>query len=162
MNKSKWLAFITIVALSQGCAAVRQDASPDNIISRFAAAVEQKDVEGFKALFLNDEVTWLAVVSDKDLNGAYKGNPSKQKVNEHGLVNFIEMAASTEESTKVAFSDCQVMSDGDIAVANCMYSFHLGGKRTNDGREGFLFVKTEKGWKISGMVFSSRLPEGGS
>lgn len=150
--------FVTLV-FSQGCTAMLKDTSPDSIITKFSAAIEQKDVDGFKALFLNDDVTWLAVVSEKDLNAAYEYNPKKQKVNEHGLVNFIEMAASTETSTRVEFSDCRVMGDDDIASANFMYSFYLGVNKTNYGRERFLFVKIEGGWKIAGMVFSSQLPK---
>ncbi len=152
MNKAHKLTLFAIILLFQGCAVVQKDNSPNNIISKFTLAVAQKDVTGFKALFLNEEVSWLAVRNDKDLIGE-----QKQKVHEHGLVNFIEMAASTKESTEVQFSDCNVMNDGDIATAYCMYSFHLGGKMTNDGREAFLFVNTATGWKISGMVFSSTL-----
>ncbi len=158
MNRLQTLALLAIAMLFHGCTVVRNNHSPYNILVKFSETVAQKDVEGFKDLFLNDKVSWLAVISDKDLMSVYK-DKQKNKVNDHGLVEFIEIVSKTNKSTEVTFSDCRVKSDNDIAMAYCQYSFHLDGKMTNKGREGFLLVRTEAGWKISGMAFSSKLAE---
>lgn len=112
----------------------------------------KKTPAAFKSLFLSESVTWLAIVSNQDFANNHTNDP---KVNTHEIVPFIEWVSETDKATQVKFSDCKTSGDADVMVMDCAYAFYLDSQKTNFGRECFLLVNTEGGWKISGMVFSS-------
>jgi hypothetical protein len=157
---SKVLLTCSIALTTVACSTTQSKGSIANeIVNQFSVAVETKDVEAFKSLFLNESVTWLAIVSGADFAANYRSDPSAKKVNAHEIVPFIEWASKSEEATEVRFFDCKSSGDGDVMATDCGYAFYLGGKRTNFGRECFLLINTESGWKISGMAFSSASAE---
>jgi len=148
----------TTVLIAVGCSTTRQQVHITNDITRkFSLAVEKQDVAAFKSLFLNESITWLAIVSSQDFLKNKRLDPNAQKVNAHEVVPFIEWAAKTDKTTQVNFADCKSSGDVDVMTMDCAYEFYLDGQKTNFGRECFLLVNTEAGWKISGMAFSSSI-----
>lgn len=154
-----WLTCSIVLATVTCSTTSNKSSIADEIINKFSIAVENKDIDTFKALFLNESVTWLAIVSSADFATHYSNDPSTKKVNAHDIVPFIEWASKSEEATQVRFFDCKSSGDNDVMVTDCGYEFYLDGKRTNFGRECFLLINTESGWKISGMAFSSTSAE---
>ncbi|HSC67707.1 MAG TPA: hypothetical protein VLC79_08455 [Cellvibrio sp.] len=128
------------------------------ITANFSKAVEAKDAAKFKSLFLNDSVSWFAIISEQDAS-RYKNDPRHKKVNLHEIGHFAEWLVKTKEPTEVKFSDCKTSGDTDVMVADCGYAFYLGGKESNNGREVFILINTESGWKISGIAFSAKTPK---
>lgn len=124
------------------------------ITAKFSRAVEEKNADHFKSLFLNEKVSWFAIISEQDLN-RNKANPTQKKVNLQEIGPFSEWLVKTQEATEVKFSDCKASGDADVMVADCEYAFSLGGIKNNYGREVFILINTESGWKISGIAFSA-------
>lgn len=152
------LCFLTIVV--SGCSAIhKSNVIANGITANFSKAVEEKNSEKFRSLFLNENVSWLAIVSEHDISGVYKNEKKQKKVNPHEIVPFSNWLEKNQESTKVTFSNCKTSGDADVMVTDCEYAFYLGGVKTNYGRECFILVNTESGWKISGVAFSSTLAE---
>jgi hypothetical protein len=153
-----FLCFLAIVV--SGCASIHKTSAIANeIIANFSKAVEEKNAERFKSLFLNENVSWLVIVSTQDIHGFYKNEKNHKKVNLHEIVPFTNWLEKTKESTRVVFSNCKTSGDTDVMVTDCEYAFYLDGVKTNYGRECFTLVNTESGWRISGIAFSSTLPE---
>ena len=89
-----------------GCSNLQgQHGIADEIISEFSSAVAEKDIEKFKSLFLDENVRWLAIASNKDLMETYKNDPNHKKINDHQVVPFIEWVSRTKENTQVEFSN---------------------------------------------------------
>ncbi len=161
------LSLISIVAT--GCSSVKDKSSSvkdksssidsknnvaAEITANFSRAVKEKNAGNFKSLFLNENVSWYAIVSEQDIN-RYKNNPNHKKVNLHEIGPFSEWLVKTQESTEVNFSDCKTSGDADVIVSDCEYAFYLGGRKNNYGREVFILINTESGWKISAIAFSA-------
>jgi hypothetical protein len=153
-----FLCIFTIIV--SGCSATYKSSTIANeITANFSKAVEEKNSAKFRSLFLNENVSWLAIVSENDMRGVYRNEKNHKKVNSHEIVPFANWLEENQESTKVTFSNCKTSGDVDVMVADCEYEFYLGGVKTNYGRECFILVNTESGWKISGIAFSSTLAE---
>ena len=58
----------------------------------------------------------------------------------------------------------QIDTDGEVASVSFDYVYLSNDKISNSGREKWLLVRTEDGWKIISVVYTIRLPKplGGS
>jgi len=150
---------VTVVAMT-GCVSIQGgNHIADEVTHSFSAAVEEKNGEKFKSLFLNENIDWFAVVSAQDMAGIYKNDQNQNKVNNHQVIPFAEWLSKTEESTQVKFTNCRTSGDGDVMATACKYAFYLDGKKTNYGRESFILINTGAGWKISSIAFSSTVAD---
>lgn len=132
-----------------------------SVIEDFRAAIIEKDREKFLDLFLHQAVTWQAVMSDARFEQAKQKDPATQKA-AFDLVKtpaaFIDGIVKDPKINEETFSNVLIDSDGDVASVAFDFSYIRDKQITNMGREYWLLVRTEVGWKIAAVTYSRSLP----
>ena len=117
------------------------------------------------ALFFSDKpelVTWQAVVDDPSLRWIQRTRPQALKSRyrpDNNFVAFIDGIVTGTGTAEERFSNVQIDTDGEVASISFDYVYLADGRETNNGREKWLLVRTEQGWKITSVVYTIRLPE---
>ena len=137
------------------------------VIESFRTAIIQRDKPRFLSLFLQDSLQWQAVMGDKSLQAIQQKNPQAIKARpnpNNNPVAFIDGIVQKKSSSEEIFSNIQINGDSDVATACFDYAFLSDGVATNHGKECWLLVQTEGGWKITTLAWSVTLdpaPAGG-
>lgn len=143
-------------------AAVRQ------IVESFRTSIINKDKASFMSLFFSDkpeEIIWQAVVDDPSLASIKRTRPQAIKARhrpDNNFVAFIDGVVASKSSDEEKFSDVRVDTDGEVASVSFDYVYIANGVATHSGREKWLLVRTEQGWKVISVVYTIRLPKSGS
>ncbi|WP_313034899.1 nuclear transport factor 2 family protein [Massilia alkalitolerans] len=129
------------------------------VIKAFDKAITDKDKEGFMRLFLRENITWASVSTDRTL-ATYRAklkDPAQPipKVMSATPRMFIERIAGDPEPGTETFENVRIDTDGDIAQVWFDYSFMKGDHRSNWGKEAWHMVRTESGWKIASVIYST-------
>lgn len=137
------------------------DAGIGSVISDFRSAILHKDREKFIGLFLHPHVTWQSVMSDDRLARERQENPAARKVvfdPARTPASFIDGIAGDPRIHEETFANVSIDSDGDAASVAFDFSYRHDGRVTNVGREYWLLVRTEAGWKIAAVTYSRNFP----
>lgn len=132
-----------------------------SIIEDFRTAIIEKNREKFLGLFLHQAVTWQAVMSDARFEQARQKDPAAQKAAFDPAktpATFIDGIAKDPKINEETFSDVLIDSDGDVASVAFNFSYIRDKQITNVGREYWLLVRTEAGWKIAAVTYSRNAP----
>ncbi len=135
-----------------------------SVIEDFRTAIINKDREKFLGLFLHENVTWQAVMSDSRLEKERQEDPAAQKAVFDPIQTpktFIDGIAKDPKVNEETFSNILIDSDGDTSSVAFDFSYMRDGRITNVGREYWLLVRTEMGWKIVAVTYSRNLPTKG-
>ena len=163
----------TLLWLLAGCASAPSVASNADhaaihqVIASFRTAIIQRDKPRFLSLFLQDNTPWQAVMSDQSLDSIRLKNPQAIKARPNpgnNPVSFIDSIVKDKNSSEETFSNIRIDGDGDVAAVSFDYAFLSNGVATNHGKEVWLMVRTEGGWKIMTLAWSVTLdpaPAGG-
>lgn len=162
---------LTVFATLAGCQYVPSKtnnpsdiAAIEQVVATFKSSITKKDKPAFMGLFFSDkaeDITWQFVVDDKRLARIQQTKPEARKARRLAHVNFvtfIDSIVADKQSTEEKFSNLAIDTDGEIASVSFDYAFLAGGKETNWGKEMWQLVRTEKGWKITSVIFSVRDP----
>lgn len=137
-------------------------AAINQIVERFAAAFQEKDVKSFQNLFYSvepEEVIWQFVVEDTRLARIQKFKPEARKtrrVPENNYLTAIQAIAANPLPTQEKFFNVKIDTDGEVGSVNFDYVFLVGNEEQNWGREMWHLVRTDQGWKIISVIFSAR------
>ena len=102
------------------------------------------------------------MLSDEGLAQVRRDHPQAIKARfkpDNNASEFIDGIVRSESSSEETFSDLRIDSDGDMATVAFDYRFLSGGRLTNWGRESWLMVRTEAGWRIASVAYSVTLPK---
>ncbi len=160
--RSRSLAAISLVlALSFPPAhAAERDPGILAVIESFRTAIIEKDRERFLGLFVQQDVPWQSVLDDKSLAQIQVKRPEAIKARfkqENNPVAFIDGIVASKNRSEETFSNIKIDSDGELAAVTFDYSFLSNGTRTNWGKEAWLMVRTDAGWKITTVAYSVTL-----
>lgn len=130
------------------------------VIELFRTAIIDKDKARFMNLFPEGgTVAWQDVTGDANLHALRKARPQAKKVdvdpdgNNH--VAFIDGIVAQGERTEETFDNISIDTDGDIASVTFDYRFLSDGRETNRGKEAWHLVRTDAGWKIVSVIWST-------
>jgi len=143
-------------------------AALQQVVQAFQTAIIDKDKARFLGLFFSDrpeQVTWQAVVDDASLATIQKTRPQAIKARyrpDNHVVAFIDGVVASPVREEETFSDVRIDTDGEVASVSFDYVYRSDGKASNSGREKWLLVRTEQGWKITAVVYTIRLPQPGA
>jgi hypothetical protein len=135
------------------------------VVEAFRTAILRKDKAMFMPLFFSDKpehITWQSVVDDASLKYIQRTRPQAIKARyrpDNNFVAFIDSIVASKDAEEEVFSDVQIDTDGEVASVSFDYVYLVNGKASNRGREKWLLVRTEQGWKITSVVYTIRLPE---
>ena len=135
-----------------------------HVVEVFRTSIIKKDKAAFLNLFFSDKpeaIIWQAVVDDPSLETIKARQPNAIKARlrpDNNFVAFIEGIVASTDASEETFSDVQIDTDGEVASVSFDYVYIFNSKPTNSGREKWLLVRTERGWKIVSVVYTIRLP----
>jgi hypothetical protein len=132
-----------------------------SVIQEFRSAIIEKDRERFLGLFLHPNVTWQAVMSDARFEQAKLKDPAAQKAAYDPArtpASFIDGIVKDPKRNEETFADVLIDTDGDTASVAFNFSYIRDQLVTNVGREHWLLVRTEAGWKIAAVSYSRNVP----
>ena len=137
-------------------AAAPQDAADiQHVMDAFHHAVATHDGKGVSALFLDHGSTWVNVLSDKAFAIAKAKNATVAKVRVSSYQDFAAFVSRTKSALDPHHESIRIMSDGTVASVYFHFEFVIDGKINNRGDETWQLVKTEDGWRIVALTYSS-------
>lgn len=127
----------------------------EGIVETFKAAIIAKDSATLKGLFLPEHNSWILVSSDEEFRQRKAKNPKFKKLEPGTYVEFAEQMSQGKERFEEKFSNVKIETDGAIASVHFDFVFLEDERMTGKGQEAWQLVKTEQGWKINAVVYSS-------
>ena len=130
------------------------------LVDKFQQAIINKDKAGFLSLLLREDISWIPVYTDGSI-ARYNATltaasaPRRAKVQSGSPRKFIESIANAKEARAEAIANLRIETDGDIAQVWFDYTFMLGDYKGNWGKESWQLVRTDTGWKIASVVWST-------
>lgn len=127
-------------------------------IAAFGEAIVRKDTAQFMALFADGPVIWRGVDSDTLL--AKNGHPDTKAVFEPARTprSFIEGIARRSQTVEETFSNIRIDHDEDVAAITFDFTYRVGGRSINEGKESWHLVRTARGWRIVSVIYSNHDP----
>lgn len=125
----------------------------------FRDAIAEKNPKAFLDLFLHEEVTWQSVMSDERVHLARALDPGATRAAyqpDRSPAQFIQGIADSAAHIEETFEGVVIDTDGAAASVAFDFRFLRDRKIINSGREYWLLVKTDAGWKIASVVWSRR------
>lgn len=142
-------------------------AAIEQVVESFRLSIIEKDKARFTSLFFSGDpalVTWQSVLDDPSLRWIKKTRPQSLKARyrpDNNYIAFIDSIVESKNAEEERFTDVEIDTDGEIASVSFSYVYLSAGRPTNNGREKWLLVRTEDGWKITSVIYSVHLPEAG-
>ena len=99
------------------------------------------------------------MLGDEDYANARARNPKAARLQPGSYASFAESIAANPGREEEVFSNIDVRTDGAIAAVVFDFVYLSDGKASNRGQEAWHLVKTDNGWKIVSMVYSSHSPD---
>lgn len=127
------------------------------VVESFRTSIIEKDESRFLGLFLHDRVTWQQALSDEQHRRSQANAPGAQKAAiepRRTPATFIAGIARSAADIEETFDNLHIDTDGTAASVAFDFRFLRDGEVRNEGREYWLLVKTEAGWKIAAVVWS--------
>lgn len=165
---------VTLTALCLallGCAGVppasdleRETRAVKQLVEAFRLSILNKDKTAYMSLFFSsrpEDIGWQAVVDDAKLAKIRRERPQAIKarpIPSNNFVALIDMVVASKTAEEERLSNLSIDTDGEIASASFDYAYLSDGKVTNWGKEQWLLVRTEQGWKIFSIVYTVRDP----
>lgn len=171
--KALWIVFACLLSLpvcaqsppAGAPAGARSESEADPhagiraVIEAFRGAIIDKDKARFVGLFAPGAVAWQSVASDEDVERLRVEHPAAVKArfdpgNTH--LSFIDGIVADPRRTEETFDRIRIDSDGDIASVVFDYRFLSGGVESNRGQEGWHLLRTDQGWRIISVIWSTQ------
>lgn len=113
------------------------------VVNAFFDAMKARDGEAIRRLYLPG-ATLVA------------GRPSKAgySVGQQSIEAFIPVAADAPEAFVERMWATDVRIDGRLAIVWARYDFHRGQAFSHNGRDVYVLMRTDAGWKIASLVFT--------
>lgn len=130
------------------------------VIESFRTAIIQRDRQRFLSLFVKPDLPWQSVLSDEGLRQVKSDSPQAIKARFKPANNptaFIDDIVRDKNASEETFSNIKIDADDDVATVTFEYSFLSNGRTTNWGKECWLLVRTEDGWRITTVAYSVTL-----
>ncbi len=136
-------------------AAASDTADIEQVMAGFHQAVASHDGERLKSYFLPQGTAWFNVLTDDALARARAKAPDAPKVRPGSYRDFAAFVTSGKADLDPRHTEVELRSDGTVATAWFRFRFMIGGEEKNRGYETWQLVKSETGWKIAAISYSS-------
>ena len=130
------------------------------IVESFRTSIIEKDEAKFLGLFLHDRVTWQQVLSDEQYRLSMTKGPDAKKAAiepKRTPATFIADIVRSTANIEETIENLHIDTDETAASVAFDFRFLRNGEVRNQGREYWLLVRTEAGWKIAAVVWSRNL-----
>ena len=155
MKKVK-IVFITVLLSSVAQAQITKyhNQALKQIVEDFRTSIiEHNDEEKFSNLFLNDSITWGAIVTGKTKARILKQNPDF-KFQSGDSRRFYE---NLKDGVEEHFYNVSIDVRGDFATISFDYSFNLKSIIKHWGIEYWSLILVNDSWKITSVTWSMNM-----
>lgn len=114
-----------------------------NMVQAFFDAMAERDAEKLRSMLTEDGILY-----------GYRETPDGLDIIRPTHQSFVEGIGDRESKPVERFWDPQVLLHDRMAVVWAPYDFYDDGQFSHCGIDNFNLLKTEQGWKITGIVFS--------
>jgi putative lumazine-binding protein len=118
------------------------------------AAVVEVVREFFDAMTARDVARSSALMTPDGILYGYRETEAGLQIVRPTHASYLEGLASRENELIERFWDPKVLLHDRMAVVWTPYDLYVDGEFSHCGIDSFSLLKTEEGWKISGIVFS--------
>ncbi|SEV92491.1 hypothetical protein [Luteibacter sp. 329MFSha] len=131
------------------------------VIAQFQQAIKGRNSDAMLGLFVDGNAPLLASASEKTLATVRAKKADAAKILPSTSAKFAMQIGKAETSDEERFSNIKIDADDAVAAVSFDFTFLSEQKPMNEGKEAWLLVKTERGWKISSIVYSMNFPSKG-
>ncbi|MES2311192.1 MAG: hypothetical protein V4566_02755 [Pseudomonadota bacterium] len=129
------------------------------VMSQFQQAIKDKDKDAMLGLFIDENAPLSASASDKTLTVVRSKKADAGKIVSSNSGKFATSIGNAKSPNEEKFSNIKIDADDAVAAVSFDFTFLMNDKPGNVGKEAWLLVKTEQGWKITSIVYSMNFPE---
>lgn len=128
----------------------------EQVVARFQLALKTHDRASLSALFLADSKAWWTVLGNASFQKIKSKHPEVTARYKAGTwQQFADYVGSAKESIEERFHNVRIETDGSVASVYFDFEFVADGKVGNKGAETWQLIRTDEGWKIASMLYSS-------
>ncbi len=148
MTHNKFTMFIFYLACSTTTIASAADdeterAAVIGVVETFFEAMTAKDVDRMRRIMTPDGILY-----------GYREGPDGLLVIRPSHNDYLKNLSTSEGELIERFWEPKVMLHDRMAIVWTPYDFYRDGEFSHCGINNFNFLKTEEGWKITGVIFS--------
>ena len=129
-----------------------------HLIDAYHQAVVGHDAGRLAALFTGSDAAWSSVLSDRGVARVRAAKPNSPRIRAGGLAAFLTMVGAGRPQLDPQHDHLVIRSDGSIATVTFDFRFFIDGVEQNHGAESWQLVKSDDGWRIASIVYSSTPP----
>jgi ketosteroid isomerase-like protein len=133
----------------------RATAEIEQLMAQYHQAVASHDGARMSSLFIDNGSTWFNVLSDAAYARARAKDPAALKIRHSSFRDFAKIVSSSHATLNPEHSNLRIFTDGTIASVYFNFVFLIDGKPENRGSETWQLLKTNDGWKIAAITYSS-------
>lgn len=149
------LVLLALVASVPCAAADSPKAEIEQVVTRFQGALKNHDRVALASLFLTDSKAWWNVLGDESYSKVKAKHPEATRYKASTWQEFADYVGSTKASIEERFHNVRIETDGSVASVYFDFEFVADGKVGNRGAETWQLIRTDDGWKIASMLYSS-------
>ena len=136
----------------------------EGVVDAFRTAIIEKDKEKFMQLFLNENTTWITSVTERSRDlmlALHRDKPRPPKIDVPGTPRtFIGFVTADNAKFEEKFDNLRIDTDGEVAQVWFDYVVKRNDYAANWGKEAWQLVRTDTGWKIVSIVWSTEFNPG--
>ena len=114
-----------------------------DMVQAFFAAMTDRDVDAMRSMLTTDGILY-----------GYRETTEGLQITRPTHAAFIAGFGERNDRLIERFWDPQVLLHDRMAIVWTPYDFYVDGEFSHCGIDNFNFIKTDEGWKITGIVFS--------
>ncbi len=114
-----------------------------NMVQAFFDAMTDRDVDAMRTLLTTDGIFY-----------GYRETAEGLQITRSAHAAFVAGIGERNNTLIERFWDPQILLHDRMAVVWTPYDFYVDGEFSHCGIDNFNFLKTDQGWKITGIVFS--------
>jgi SnoaL-like domain len=130
-------------------------AQVQQVVDRFQTSLKAKDTQALSALFLPESKAWITTLGEPSFTNVKAKHPEVTRYKSGSLQEFTDFVGKAKVSVEERFHHVRIETDGSVASVYFDFEFLMDGKVGNHGAETWQLVRTDQGWKIAAMLYSS-------
>ncbi len=148
--------FASAAVAETGTDRAQSKAEIGQVVETFKAAIIGHDGQGLKGLFLENQGNWLSVLHEDLYQKVHALHSELPRIQQSNYAEFADFVSNAKTPVEEKFYNVRIETNGTIGMVYFDFDFLDDGKLRNRGCETWQLIKTEKGWKIAAMLYSSQ------
>jgi hypothetical protein len=149
------IAALLLFATTPCVAQESPKAQVQQVVDSFQVSLKAKDAKALGDLFLPESKAWITTLGEPSFTNVKTKHPEVTRYKAGSWQEFTDFVGKTKGSVEERFHNVRIETDGSVASVYFDFEFLMDGKVGNHGAETWQLVRTDNGWKIAAMLYSS-------